>query len=66
MKESKETADTSERRITTVFGEMKVEKDRVVSVSDNEYWYTLPHEGMTNEEIKYYLRILHEEFEEDE
>lgn len=55
-----------ERQINTVFGEMTVEKDKVVSVSDNQFWYTLPHEDMTNDEIKDYLRILHEEQEENE
>lgn len=60
------TVDMPERRINTVFGEMKVEKDMVVSVSDNQFWYTLPYEDMTNDEIKDYLRILYEEQEENE
>lgn len=60
------TVEMPERQINTVFGEMTVEKDKVVSVSDNQFWYTLPHEDMTNDEIKDYLRILHEEQEENE
>ena len=33
------------------------------SCTDDNYYYHLPHEGMTNDEIKDYFRILSEEFE---
>lgn len=40
---------------------MYVEGDRVISATDDQYYYTLPYSGMTNDEIKDYLRILWED-----
>lgn len=56
----------NQRRITTVYGDMIIEKDVAISVADDNCWYSLPHENMTNDEIKDYFRILWEEFEENE
>lgn len=52
-----------DRIITTVFGQFRVSGDVATSCMDDNYYYTLPHESMTNDEIKDYFRILSEDLD---
>lgn len=55
-----------ERIITTVYGNMVIEGNYATSCNDENYFFTLPHGNMTNDEIKDFLRILWEEEHPDE
>ena len=52
-----------DRIITTVFGQFRISGNIATSCGDDDFYYMLPHDNMTNDEIKDYFIIL-SEFEE--
>lgn len=47
------------RIVNTCFGKFRIEKDRAISIADDEFYYTLPHENMSDREIVKHFIHLH-------